>query len=203
MSMTNPNQQTLQAYENHVPEYINNGTPHEVDGAVKEWIDAATENLTADSRILEIGSAFGRDAAYLQSKGLTVECTDATKAFVDLLNQKGFDARELNAITDDLGGPYDLIFANAVLLHFTREETAQVIRKAYGALNKGGILAFTVKQGAGEEWTDKKLGAPRYFCYWTAGQLAPVLEDAGFSDTKVIGDAETNTFTWVQVIATK
>lgn len=203
MSMTNPNQQTLQAYENHVPEYINNGTPHEVDGAVKEWIDAATENLTADSRILEIGSAFGRDAAYLQGKGLTVECTDATKAFVDLLNQKGFDARELNAITDDLGGPYDLILANAVLLHFTREETAQVIRKAYGALNKGGTLAFTVKQGEGEEWTDQKLGAPRYFCYWTADQLAPVLEDAGFSDTKVIGDAETNTFTWVQVIATK
>jgi SAM-dependent methyltransferase len=200
--MNDSNQKTLQSYEAHVNEYIK-GTPQGVDGVVKEWLDQATVGLTAESRILEIGSAFGRDAAYLQAKGLAVECTDATKAFVELLDQKGFAARELNVISDDLGGPYDLILANAVFLHFTREETAHVIGKAFAALKPGGRLAFTVKQGEGEEWTDKKLGAPRFFCYWSEAQLRPLLDEAGYSDCKLVGDAQTTSFTWVQVIATK
>lgn len=41
-------------------------------------------------RKLEIGSAFGRDAGYLERKGHSVECTDATQAFVDLLNKANF-----------------------------------------------------------------------------------------------------------------
>jgi len=198
----NDNQKTVESYEAHVAEYIN-GTPQTVDGTVKEWIDAAVSELPLDARILEIGSAFGRDATYLQNMGFKIQCTDVTKGFVKLLKEQGFDARELNALTDDLGGPYDLIFAQAVLLHFTPEETKSVIAKAYNALDEGGRFAFTVKQGEGEKWTDEKLNAPRYFCYWTAETLRPVIEAAGFSDIKIEGDKATGSAIWVQVIAKK
>jgi SAM-dependent methyltransferase len=103
--MHNSNQQTIDSYQQHVQEYIHNGTPQEVVGVVKAWLDEALGPLSKDSRILEFGSAFGRDAAYIQNKGFTVQCSDATPAFVDLLNAKGFNVRLLNAITDDLGGP--------------------------------------------------------------------------------------------------
>lgn len=201
--MNDSNDQTLQAYEGHIEEYIA-GTPQTVDGVVKTWIDEATDPLPKDARILELGSAFGRDAGYLKGKGLTVECTDATHAFVDLLKQKGFNARPLNAITDDFGGPYDLILANAVLLHFTRDEFKQVLSKAFSALKSGGTFAFTVKQGEGEKWEDTKLGAPRYFCFWTEEQLRPYVEETGFADIKITGDATTRNDTqWIQVIARK
>lgn len=163
--MNDSNHQTIQSYEAHVQEYIN-GTPQDVSGIVKEWLDEAIAGLAKDAHILEFGSAFGRDAAYLQNLGYQVECTDATQAFVDLLKQKGFNARQLNAITDDLGGSYDLVLANAVLLHFTRDETKQVLQKVFAALNPGGTFAFTLKQGEGEKWSEDKLGAPRYFCFW-------------------------------------
>jgi SAM-dependent methyltransferase len=201
--MSNSNDRTIQAYQDHVDEYINGGTPHGVDGAVKEWIDAAVASLSKDARILEFNSAFGRDAEYLKTKGLTVECTDATPAFVDLLNSKGFAARELNAITDDLGGPYDLVLANAVLLHFTPEELDIVLGKVFAALKPGGKFAFTVKQGQGEEWTDAKLGAPRYFRYWTEQELQPHLIRPGFEVTSIDSDVSTTRATWVQVIVTK
>jgi 2-polyprenyl-3-methyl-5-hydroxy-6-metoxy-1,4-benzoquinol methylase len=200
--MNDSNQQTIQSYEAHVQEYIN-GTVQDVGGVVKEWLDEALAGLPKDAAILEFGSAFGRDAAYMQNMGYTVQCTDATQAFVDLLKQKGFDARLLNAITDNIDGSYDFVLANAVLLHFTRKETAQVLKKVLNALNDGGTFAFTLKQGEGEKWSEEKLGAPRYFCYWTEEQVRQLLEDSGFSDVKVTGDRATANATWLQVIARK
>jgi len=200
--MSEQNQQTLQAYEAHVQEYID-GTFQQVDGVVKEWIDAAIASLPKDARILEIGSAVGRDAAYLKSLGYSVDCTDATLNFVKLLQQKGFSARQLNAITDPFDGPYDLVLANAVLLHFTRDETKAVIKKVFDALADSGKFAFTLKQGEGEKWSDTKLGAPRYFCYWTEDQIRPIIEAAGFSKVEMSTDQSTNGTQWVQVIAQK
>jgi predicted TPR repeat methyltransferase len=148
----------------------------------------------------------GRDAAYLQSLGYKVECTDATRAFVDLLNQEGFNARILNAITDDIEGSYDLIFANAVLLHFTRDEAKRVMRKVMNALNSHGTFAFTVKQGEGERWSvpaEDKLGVSRYFCYWTEDRIRRAVQEVGFTSVKAAGDQSTSHATWVQVIAHK
>jgi 2-polyprenyl-3-methyl-5-hydroxy-6-metoxy-1,4-benzoquinol methylase len=200
--MTDSNKTTLQSYEAHVQEYID-GTPQGVDGVVKEWVDKALSGLSHDARILEFGSAFGRDATYIQSLGYTVECTDATEGFVKLLQEKGFNARMLNAITDEIEGEYDLVLANAVLLHFTREETATVLRKVLAALRSGGKFAFTVKQGEGEKWSEDKLGAPRYFCYWTKSQMEQVLADAGYANIEVMNDRDTKTATWIHVIASR
>lgn len=200
--MSETNSKTIESYNGHVQEYID-GTPQEVSGVVKEWLDKSLTGLPLDAHILEFGSAFGRDAVYLQDKGYTVECTDATPSFVELLQQKGFNARQLNAITDDLPQGLDLVLANAVLLHFTREETAQVLRKVHTSLSDGGRFAFTLKEGDGDTWSDAKLGVPRFFCYWTEEQISQYLADAGFNNVDVTGDAETKNATWLQVIASK
>lgn len=200
--MSETNNRTIESYNGHIQEYID-GTPQEVSGVVKEWLDKSLSGLPKDARILEFGSAFGRDATYLQSKGYIVECTDATPAFVDLLQQQGFNARRLNAITDELPQGIDYVLANAVLLHFTREETAQVLSKVHASLNGGGRFAFTLKEGEGEEWSEAKLGVPRFFCYWTQEQISQYLSDAGFEDVDITGDAETKNATWLQIIAKK
>lgn len=194
---------TITSYEEHIQEYID-GTPQEVGGHVKEWIDRALDQLPKDAKILELGSAFGRDAAYIESKGFKVECTDATKGFVDLLQKQGHSARVLNAITDNFGGGYDMVIANAVLLHFTPQETVTVLHKIHRSLNDGGILAFTVKQGKGSEWSEAKLGAPRYFTYWTARDVDMLLADTGFTPVMVSPDnAGINNVQWLAVVARK
>lgn len=201
--MSKTNQQTVQSYEDHVQDYID-GTPQQVDGILKEWLDKTLTMTAKDARILELGSAMGRDAAYLQSQGYTVECTDVTEGFVELLKEKGFNARKLNAITDEFSDQYGLILASAVLLHFTREETAQVLRKIYDALNEGGIFAFTLKEGEGEEWSSEKLDSPRFFCYWTADQIAEYLQDAGFEKIDISeGQVGSRNVSWLQIIAQK
>lgn len=200
--MSESNDQTINSYNAHVQEYLD-GTPHEVSGVVKEWLDRTFADIPPDARILELGSAFGRDAEYLKDKGYAVTCSDATPAFVDLLRSKGFDADTLNAITDPLPQGQDVVLANAVLLHFTRDETANVAKKVFDALNANGVFAFTLKQGEGEEWSEEKIGAPRYFCYWAEDQIRALLAAAGFKNPAIWRDKATERASWLQIIARK
>lgn len=201
--MSETNETTIQSYEAHIPEYIA-GTPLEVSGAVKTWIDTSLEGLPQDARILEIGTAFGRDAAYIEGLGYKVEKTDGTSGFVQWLQDNGHDAKVLNVITDEIDGSYDLIFADAVLLHFTRPETEAVICKVAAALAVNGKFAFSLKQGDGDGWSEEKLGAPRYFCYWNKDNISSLLQEAGFDDIS-IGDDSTghNNAKWLHIIARK
>ena len=182
--MSRDNERTLVSYGLGVDAYIR-GTNPEVAGPVREWIDEALRGLPANARILEIGSAFGRDAAYMRSLGFAVECSDAVPEFVDMLQEKGFDARLLNILSDEIGDGYDLILANAVFHHFPRSELGGILVRMRHALAPDGRLAFTVKSGDGEEWSSEKIGSPRYFCYWRAAEVDSLLGDAGFTRTQI------------------
>lgn len=182
--MSATNGETLRSYETRIQEYID-GTSQEVSGAAKDWIEASLAGLLADAKILELGSAFGRDAAYVVSRGFGIECTDAVPGFVAHLRERGFCARQFNLLTDSLADRYDLILANAVLLHFAADEFAMVLKKLRAALKGGGRLAFSLKRGQGEEWSTGKLGAPRFFRYWQPEGVAPYLRDAGFAQWSI------------------
>jgi SAM-dependent methyltransferase len=171
---------TISAYDQHAQRYIDR-SPQEVTERVMGWLDRALAGLARDARILELGSASGRDAAYLQGLGYQVRCTDATSAFVAALRSRGIAASALNAITDDLPDGLDVVLANAVLLHFTRPEFAGVAEKVRRALRPGGRFAFTLKLGDGQEWSTDKLGAPRFFSYWREPQVRAALGTAGFT----------------------
>ncbi len=182
--MNSNNQQTLKSYDDHVREYID-GTPQEATDEWKTWMDENLRALDASAKILEFGSAFGRDANYMESLGYRVQRTDASRGFVDFLRKQGHDAQLLDAIHDPLPSGLEMIFASAVLLHFSRDETAAVISKVFGALNDGGRFAFSLKIGDGEQTTDAKLGAPRFFCYWRAPDIEKVLKNAGFAEVNI------------------
>ena len=49
-----------------------------------------------------------------------------------------------------------------------------------GPLAEGGMLGFSVKHGLGEEWSDAKMGAPRFFRYWKEAELRQTLAMTGY-----------------------
>lgn len=191
---------TLNTYDEAVEAYVS-GSPQEVSAELGAWMDHSFRRLPEGARIVELGSGFGRDAQYLEDRGFDVVATDASKGFLKELEARGFKPRELNALADDFP-PADGVFANAVLLHFTKEEAERVFEKVHKSISSGGAFAFSLKEGAGEEWSSEKLGKPRFFRYWREDELRESLAKAGFEDVEITV-SQTGPVTWLHATAHK
>lgn len=172
-----PGDVTLATYDAAVQRYLDHSTPP--GPTVRAYLDEVARQVGTGT-VLELGSGPGHDADHLESRGVRVLRTDATPAFVQRLLAAGHEARLLDARTGDLGGPYDGVVADAVLLHLSRAELAILFTRARRAVRAGGVLAFTVKEGDGEGWSYAKLDLPRHFTYWRAGPLRELLQQAGW-----------------------
>jgi len=177
--VTSPTDKTIAAYQDGVEAYVS-GSPRGVPDPVSVLLDAVVANVP-DGEVLEIGSGTGRDAQYLEHRGLRVHRTDATPAFVERLRQSGHQARLLDVRCDALGGPFDAVLANAVLLHLDRDDLSRALRACHVATRPGGVFALTLKEGDGEAWSDAKLGQPRWFVYWREPDLRQALDNAGWT----------------------
>ena len=90
----------------------------------------------------------------------------------------GHPARVLDVLNGDFGGPYDAVYANAVLLHVPRARFVDVLASIAAATRPGGLLVATLKKADGEGWSDRKLDDPRYFIYWQEPALLDALSAA-------------------------
>jgi SAM-dependent methyltransferase len=181
--MDQHNVRTLAAYEAGVSQYLA-ATPLALAPPLVEWLETVLAPYPR-AHILEIGSGPGKIAEHLIERGHKVTLTDATAAFIEHLRAQGHPARSFNVLTDPVPSGHQVILANAVFLHLTRPQLADTLRRLVMALSNGGRLAFTVKQGEGEEWSTAKLGVPRYFCYWQPEPLHDLVITAGFASVRV------------------
>lgn len=63
-----------------------------------------------------------------------------------------------------------------------------------------GWLAFTLKEGDGDGWSNAKLGLPRYFTYWREAAVRSALTSTGWQTLSlehVTGRVEP----WLRIIA--
>ncbi len=189
---------TLDSYEKNVDKYVER-TPAEVTGSLKTWIDTSIDGLPQNADIFEIGSGTGRDASYIEDQGFSVTRTDATHAFVELMRSTNARADDFNILKEDLPIELDMVFADAVFLHFTDQELDIALGKIYSSLKQRGRLAFTLIEGQGESWSEGTLGAPRYFNAQRADEIAKKLEVFGFTDL----DITKGEFNWLHIVAKK
>lgn len=176
----------------------------DLHGEVRDWLDAFAGRIGAGGRVLEIGSGGGRDARALEEHGVRVRRTDVTPAFVELLRGQGHDADLLDPLTDELGGPYDGVWANACLLHVERADLPVVLARLAAATRPGGVLALSLKEGDGETWqTHGTVSVPRRFVLWREPDLAKVLDGAGWQVEQVQHREGLREETWLMVRASR
>lgn len=197
--MTDPRDDTIAAYQADAEAYAA-GTAA-LSGARAAGREEFAQQVGPGGRVLEIGSAAGLDARDLEERGLVVRRTDVTPAFVELMRAGGYDADVLDPLVDDLGGPYDGVWANAVLLHLARDEMPVALARLAAATRPGGTLYLSLKEGDGEAWsTHGGVSAPRHFTYWREQPLCEVLTDA---DWEVVALRHTDgpRQPWLEILA--
>jgi len=196
------NEVTLRTYNETSEQWMNDARRSGSWFEVVSLIDDMAAILRAHALVLEIGSAAGEEAKVMESRGLDVRRSDATPAFVHELRRAGHTVDQLNVITDDLGGPWDAIFANAVFLHLERVDFARVLEKCFAATTSEGLLAFSLKEGVGAEWVTKKLDGPRHFTYWSEPDLRAFIESSPWS-LRSLRHVDGNVDQWLFCICTK
>jgi SAM-dependent methyltransferase len=187
---------TVAAYDGNARDYSDAvwGLNDEVRAEL-DWFAGA---VGAGGHVLEIGSAGGRDALALEERGLEVRRTDITPAFVELMRSRGYDADLLDPLTDELGGPYDGVWASACLLHVARDDLPTVLSNLAEATRSGGALGMSLKEGDGEEWSvHGHVTAPRRFTYWREAPLRAVLGQAGWRIEELTHGVGTNGQSWI------
>lgn len=144
----------------------------DVHGGHLAFLEQVVALVPPGARVLEIGSGTGRDAGWLESRGLVVQCTDGCPEFVEALRSTGRDAHVLNVLEDPIPRGFDVVWASAVLLHLEAADLPGVLTRIAGA---APLLAFTVKVGEGSEWSTAKTGLPRFFQFWQEDSMRDVL----------------------------
>ncbi len=203
----NPNNRTLEVYNENVLEYIEK-TPQDYTPQHKpllDWLNFSLNLIPPGEKVLEIGSGSGREARYMRRKGFDVLCSDGAQGFVDYLRRQDENCIKLNLLYDDIPKGFPLILANAVLPHFTRQQLLKVLIRCSKALNKGGYLAFSVKEGQGDAWINEKFHSKRYVQYWQINDLIKLLKKANldlvFLENDIPGDLPNHT--WANITTRK
>ncbi len=192
---------TIASYQRDAAGYAAGITP-DITGELADLMDAFAARLPPAAQVLEIGSGSGRDALALEERGLTVRRTDITPAFVQLIQETGHPSDVIDPLLDDLGGPYDAVWANAVLLHVARADVPTVLARLRAATRPGGTLALTLKEGDGDAWsTHGSITGARHFTYWREDPLRQALEQSGWTIESLTSSVAFNGQSWLLTLA--
>ncbi|MBS0427370.1 MAG: class I SAM-dependent methyltransferase [Proteobacteria bacterium] len=187
-------ERTVRSYEAFAREYDKLVDPHpppEVEDALRRFAAC----LPSEGQVLELGTGTGRDADFLETLRLRVRRTDATRAFLDLLAERGRPGELLNMLTDEFGGPYEGVLALCVLIHAGRANVSDVLRKVYAALKPEGAFLVSMRKGVGET-RGKYLTV-----YWLPVAFAAMLGSAGLRVDWQRETVDSDGDTWITYLA--
>ncbi|CAN5624905.1 hypothetical protein BH11ACT8_BH11ACT8_19470 [soil metagenome] len=197
---------TVAAYDRQAAAYQQAST--HASEAVTEATRAFAAAVGAGARVLEIGSGGGRDAVALEALGCDVRRSDITPGFVEVLRRDGHDAEVLDPLTDDLtdtardGRLHDAVWANACLLHVTREDLPEVLARLAAVTRADGVIRATFKEGDGDGWaTHGSIEAPRRFTYWRRPALEAVVAGSGWRVLETVESDGLRAERWLAVTA--
>ena len=190
---------TVKTYEDNLAAYLDK-TPEKPTWEMKERLDTLLTYSFPGASILEFGTWTWRDADYFQSLGYTVQRSDIATSFLVYNTQREQEIISLDLLEYRHDWVYDILFANAVFLHFTPPQLEKILGSIKKNLLVGWILGCSFKKWIWEELSTEKMPSPRYFKYRQEDELAVVFGDQGYTivDMTTTGDDK-----WIHLIAKK
>ena len=193
------NKETIATYEKSFDDYLS-WTATQVWGDFKVWIDTLLWYIPKEKKILELWTGFWRDADYMEDQWYHVQRSDIVDAFIDHNKRQDKDILKIDILNLPTHKKYDVIFANAVLLHFTHDESEKIVDDIREMLEEGGFFAFTVQSWSWNEVRFNKVNLPRFFQYWWKEELEERLFKKKFLIRYI---ALADQWKWIHIICEK
>jgi trans-aconitate methyltransferase len=149
--------------EKNVQEYIEMFKGY--DGS--ELINELRKYVKDDALVLELGMGPGFDLDILK-KYYNIIGSDKSKIFIDRYRKSNPDitVMQLDAIKLEINMKFDCIYSNKVMVHFTKAECIESVKKQKEILNPNGFLFHTFWNSNKTEEFDGL-----FFQYYTEDEL--------------------------------
>ncbi|MGI6111686.1 MAG: class I SAM-dependent methyltransferase [Bilifractor sp.] len=147
--------ETIRYYDAHAAEYVRATRAADVhvllDGFLEALRAAFPELPARQCRILDFGCGSGRDARYFLERGYAVSALDGSEELCRAAAAyTGLAVKHCRFQEFEEASGYEGIWACASILHLTRAELPDVLRRAADALVPGGVFYTSFKYGRGE-----------------------------------------------------
>ncbi|MDD3417752.1 MAG: class I SAM-dependent methyltransferase, partial [Lachnospiraceae bacterium] len=135
---------TLEYYNKKAHEFVNNT----VSVNFTDTQDLFLEYLPENGYILDFGCGSGRDTKYFKEKGYKIEAIDGSEELCQIASEYSGIKVECMLFQDlNENDQYDGIWACASILHLSKTEMKDVLKKMIRSLKKNGIIYTSFKYG--------------------------------------------------------
>ena len=158
------NQETLQYYEDNAKAFISGTVNADMSDARQRFLKLLPENAL----ILDFGCGSGRDTKAFLEHGYRVDAIDGSAELCrQASDYTGICVRQMLFQELDISNYYDGVWACASILHLSKIEISDVLKRISNALKPGGILYTSFKYGTFEGMRNN-----RYFTDFTETTLS-------------------------------
>lgn len=182
---------TVEFYEDHVDEYIK----HTEGLQDTDWLKKFVKKLNKNSKVLDLGCAFGRDTQFFLDNKFDAYGVDLSKKLIEKAKIRvptgKFQVASLLDLPfeDDF---FDAIWCSATLLHLSKKDVPKALSEMQRVLKTKGILYLHLKEGKGEKLIedDRYKGAIKFYSYFSKDEISTFLDKANFTiiDLELIYD---------------
>ena len=135
---------TLEYYNKKAHEFVNNT----VSVKFTDTQDLFLKYLPENGCILDFGCGSGRDTKYFKDKGYKIEAIDGSEELCQIASEYSGIKVECMLFQDlNENDQYDGIWACASILHLSKTEMKDVLKKMIRSLKKNGIIYTSFKYG--------------------------------------------------------
>ena len=164
---------TVRYYNENAKEFCE-GTLH---ADMRKCQEMFLKYVKPEGCILDAGCGSGRDSKVFRELGYRVAAFDASEEICKLASEylgQEVVCRRFEDVTET--DCYDGIWASASLLHVSKKELPEVMKRLHRALKQDGILYASFKYGDGE-----RMRGERCFSDFTEEQAGALFAEAGFA----------------------